>query len=91
MPYAREVTETDFITVCVDISSLSQSAYFLSLFEPVNFLSKQFYLFQACILLLHVFFLTSYCNAGAGAGYTFYPLSNPIIDYFSHPLHFLKE
>ena len=43
------------ITVYVYISSLIQSAYFLSLFELVNLLSKQFYAFQAYILLLHVF------------------------------------
>ena len=43
------------ITVCVYISSLIQSAYFLSLFELVSILSKQFNAFKAYILLLHVF------------------------------------
>ena len=37
MTYVREVTDTDFY-----ISSLIQSAYFLSLFELVSLLSKQF-------------------------------------------------
>ena len=43
------------ITVCVYISSLIQSAYFLSLFELVSLKSKQLYAFKAYILLLHVF------------------------------------
>ena len=71
MTYVREVTQTD---VFVYISSLSQFAYFLGLFQLVGPLSKQFNAFNAYILLLRVF-LTRYANAGAGAGYTFYPHS----------------
>ena len=52
MTYVREVTQTD---VFVYISSLSQSAYFLGLFQLVSPLSKQFNVFNAYILLLHVF------------------------------------
>ena len=42
MTYEREVTKLTCIVVCVYISSLTQSAYFLGLFEPVSLLSKQF-------------------------------------------------
>ena len=66
MTYVREVTETDFYN-CM---CLYFQAYFLSLFELVNLLSRQFYAFNAYILLLR-----TYSNAGAGAGYIFYPLS----------------
>ena len=52
MTYVREVTQTD---VFVYISSLSQFAYFLGLFQLVSPLSKQFSAFNAYILLLHVF------------------------------------
>ena len=55
MTYVREVTKIASLTVCVYISSLIQSAYFLSLFELVNLLSKQFNAFNTYILLLHVF------------------------------------
>ena len=55
MTYVREVTETDFFNLCVYISSLIQSAYFLSLYELVSLLSKQFNAFKAYILLVHVF------------------------------------
>ena len=51
MTYVREVSETDFYN-CVYISSLIHSAYFLSLFELVRLLSKQFIAFKAYILLL---------------------------------------
>ena len=44
MTYVREVT---CIVVCVDISSLTQFAYFLSLFELVNLLSKPSNAFKA--------------------------------------------
>ena len=54
MTYVREVTQTD---VFVYISSLSQFAYFLGLFQLVSPLSKQFNAFNAYILLLHVFSL----------------------------------
>ena len=54
------------------ISILIHSAYFLSLFQLEKLLCKEFNAFKAYILLLHVFFLTSYSNADAGAGYTFY-------------------
>ena len=43
------------MTVCVHITSLIHFAYFLSLFELVCLLSKQFNDFKAYILLLHVF------------------------------------
>ena len=39
------------------ISGLIQSAYFLSLFELVSLLSKQFNAFKAYVLLQHVFSL----------------------------------
>ena len=55
MTYVREVTETTFYKLTVYISSLIQSAYFLSLFELVKLLSKQFNASKAYILLLHVF------------------------------------
>ena len=53
--YVREVTKLTCIVVCVNISSLTQFAYFLSLFELVSLQSKQFNAFKAYILLLHVF------------------------------------
>ena len=37
MTYVREVTKLTCIVVCVYISSLTQFAYFLSLFELVGF------------------------------------------------------
>ena len=40
MTYVREVTKLTCIVVSVYISSLAQSAYFLSLFELVRLLSK---------------------------------------------------
>ena len=40
MTYVREVTKLTCIVVCVSISSLTQFAYFLSLFELVNHLYK---------------------------------------------------
>ena len=55
MTYVREVTKLTCIVVCVYISSLTKFAYFLSLFELVNLLPKQFNAFKAQILLLHVF------------------------------------
>ena len=55
MTYVREVTKLTCIVVCVCISSLTQFAYVLSLFELVNLLSKQFNAFKAQTLLLHVF------------------------------------
>ena len=39
--YVREVTKLTCIVVCVYISSLTQFAYFLSLFELVNLLYKR--------------------------------------------------
>ena len=42
MTYVREVNKLTCIVVCVYISSLTQFAYFLSLFELVSLLSKQF-------------------------------------------------
>ena len=46
MTYVREVTKLTCIVVCVYISSLTQSAYFLSLFELVSLSSKQFNAFK---------------------------------------------
>ena len=45
--YVREVTKLTCIVVCVYISSFTQFAYFLSLFELVSLLSKQFNAFKA--------------------------------------------
>ena len=42
MTYVREVTKLHCIVVCFYISRLTQFAYFLSLFELVSLLSKQF-------------------------------------------------
>ena len=47
MTYVREVTKLTCIVVCVYISSLTQFAYFLSLFELVSLLSKQLIAFNA--------------------------------------------
>ena len=47
MTYVREVTKLTCIVVCVYISSLAQFAYFLSLFELVSLLCKQFNAFKA--------------------------------------------
>ena len=47
MTYVREVTQFTCIVVCVYISSLTQFAYFLSLFELARLLSKQFNAFKA--------------------------------------------
>ena len=47
MTYVREVTKLTCIVVCVYISSLTRFAYFLSLFELVSLLSKQFNAFKA--------------------------------------------
>ena len=73
MTYVREVTKLTFKVVCVYISSLTQFAYFLSLFELVNLLSKPPKAFKAYILLLHCVCPTRYSYAGAG--FAFYPLS----------------
>ena len=40
MTYVREVSKLTCIVVCVYISSLTQFAYFLGLFELENLLSK---------------------------------------------------
>ena len=47
MTYVREVTKLTCIVVCVYISSLTEFAYFPSLFELVSLLSKQFNAFKA--------------------------------------------
>ena len=47
MTYVRELTKLTCIVVCVYISSLTQFAYFLSLFELESLLSKQFNAFKA--------------------------------------------
>ena len=47
MTHVREVTKLTCIVVCVYISSLTQFAYFLSLFELASLLSKQFNAFKA--------------------------------------------
>ena len=46
MTYIREVTKLTCIVVCFYISSLTQFAYFLSLFELVSLLSEQFNAFK---------------------------------------------
>ena len=75
MTYVREVTKLTCIVVCVYISSLTQFAYFLSLFELVCLLSKQFNAFQGIDFAATCVCLTRYSYAGVGAGHTFYPLS----------------
>ena len=47
MTYVREVTKLTCIVVCVYIFSLTQFAYFLSLFELVKLLSKPSNAFKA--------------------------------------------
>ena len=47
MTYVRELTKLTGIVICVYISSLTQFAYFLSLFELVNILSKSSTAFKA--------------------------------------------
>ena len=47
MTCIREVTKLTCIVVCVYIASLTQFAYFLSLFELVNVLSKPSNAFKA--------------------------------------------
>ena len=47
MTYVREVTKMTCIIVCIYISSLTPFAYFLSLFELLSLLSKQFNAFKA--------------------------------------------
>ena len=47
MTYLREITKLTCIVVCVYISSLTPFAYFLSLFELVSLLTKQFNAFKA--------------------------------------------
>ena len=47
MTYVREVTKLTCMVVCVSVSSLTQFAYFLSLFELVNLLFKPSNTFKA--------------------------------------------
>ena len=47
MTYVREVTKLTCIIVCVYISSLTQFAHFLSLFELLHLLSKPANAFKA--------------------------------------------
>ena len=47
MTYVREVTELTCVVVCVYISSLTQFAYVLSLFDLVSLLSKPSSAFKA--------------------------------------------
>ena len=47
MTYVREVTKLTYTVVCIYISSLTQFAYFLSLFELVNLLYKSPKAFKA--------------------------------------------
>ena len=47
MTYVREVIKLTCIVVCIYISSLTQFASFLSLFEPVSLLSKPSNAFKA--------------------------------------------
>ena len=45
--YVREVTKLTCIVECVNISSLTQFAYYLNFFALVSLLSKQFNAFKA--------------------------------------------
>ena len=47
MTYVREVTKLTCIVECIYIFSLTQFVYFLSLFELLSLLSKQFNAFKA--------------------------------------------
>ena len=83
MKYVREVTKLTCLVVCVYISSWTQFAYFLSLFELVNLLSKPPQCFQDIDFAATCVCRTRYSYAGAG--YTFYPVSYltlVYIDYF---------
>ena len=46
MTYVREINKLTCLVVCVYISSLTKFAYFLSLFELVSLVSKQFNAFN---------------------------------------------
>ena len=76
MTYVREVTKLTSIVVCVYISSLTQFAYFLSLFELVNLLSKPSNAFKAKILLLHVFAQHVTLTGVRVTHFTHYPIYN---------------
>ena len=47
MTYVRDIARLTCIVVCFYVSSLTQFAYFLSLFVLVSLLSKQFNAFKA--------------------------------------------
>ena len=76
MTYVREVTKLTCIVVCVYISSSTQYAYFLSLFELVNLLSKPANAFKAYILLLHVFAQRITLTRLQVTHFTHYPIYN---------------
>ena len=96
MAYVKEVTVTNFYNcMCLYISSLIQSAYFLSLIEIVSLLSKQFNGLRH-IFCCNMCFPTRYSNADMGAGYTFYSLSHTnlitlLTDMFTKLLHVFND
>ena len=55
LTYVKEVTETDFFNCMCLYFQFKPTAHFLSLFELVSLLSKQFNAFKAYILMLNVF------------------------------------
>ena len=74
MTYVREVTKLTCMVVCVYISSLTQFAYFLSLFELVNLLSKPFNAFKHRFCCYIVFALT--LTLVRVTHFTHYPIYN---------------
>ena len=76
MTYVKEVTVTNFYKcMCLYISSLIQSAYFLSLIEIVSILSKQFNVLRH-IFCCNMCFPTRYSNADMGAGVSLFTDKN---------------
>ena len=75
--YVREVTKLICIVVCVYISSLTQFAYFLTLFELVNLLSKPSNAFKArfccCMCLPNALVLREWVRV---THFTHYPIYN---------------
>ena len=79
MTYVREVTKLTCIVVCVYISSLTQFAYFLSLFELVNLLYKPWHRF-CCYMCLPNALLLRGCGLHILPTILFITLA--YIDYF---------
>ena len=65
---------TKLTCIVVYISSLTQVAYFLSLFELVNLLYKPSNAFKAYILLLHVFAQSVTLTRVQVTHFTHYPI-----------------